>query len=299
MGPVDATRRPSELGALVQREVDAALRPPAERAGSAPCASPPDETEAELRYRSARAARRRATARVDPAPAREGSPTGCASRASSTTLLRCASTIEPACGSCERGQRVDDAALSAKTGCARRGAVRRAEALECSARSVFARWAGLVLPRRVLRLALRRIGSTCWRSARRDDLGRRASGRSAARTARAGAALHGDATRSSGRSRCGPIGRRGGAGARHRSARRHRLGRDRARSRSARASRRRAHGLEANLRFAGPETLETKVFARLSAWQNWIFQRPNASGPDGALAAYGRPVRAKFDWKRT
>jgi benzoyl-CoA-dihydrodiol lyase len=58
-------------------------------------------------------------------------------------------------------------------------------------------------------------------------------------------------------------------------------------------------GLEASLRFAGPETLETKVFGRLSAWQNWIFQRPNASGPDGALAAYGRPVRAKFDWKRT
>jgi benzoyl-CoA-dihydrodiol lyase len=58
-------------------------------------------------------------------------------------------------------------------------------------------------------------------------------------------------------------------------------------------------GLEANLRFAGPETLETKVFARLSAWQNWIFQRPNAAGPDGALAAYGRPERAKFDWKRT
>ena len=58
-------------------------------------------------------------------------------------------------------------------------------------------------------------------------------------------------------------------------------------------------GLEASLRFAGPETLETKVFARLSAWQNWIFQRPNAAGPDGALAAYGRPERAKFDWKRT
>jgi benzoyl-CoA-dihydrodiol lyase len=58
-------------------------------------------------------------------------------------------------------------------------------------------------------------------------------------------------------------------------------------------------GLEQNLRFAGPETLETKIFARLSAWQNWIFQRPNASGADGALAAYGRPERPKFDWKRT
>jgi benzoyl-CoA-dihydrodiol lyase len=58
-------------------------------------------------------------------------------------------------------------------------------------------------------------------------------------------------------------------------------------------------GLEQSLRFAGPETLETKIFARLSAWQNWIFQRPNASGADGALAAYGRPERPKFDWKRT
>ena len=58
-------------------------------------------------------------------------------------------------------------------------------------------------------------------------------------------------------------------------------------------------GLEASLRFPGPETLESKVFARLTAWQNWIFQRPNASGPDGALRAYGRPKRAKFDWKRT
>ena len=58
-------------------------------------------------------------------------------------------------------------------------------------------------------------------------------------------------------------------------------------------------GMEANLRFVGPETLETKIFGRLSAWQNWIFQRPNAAGPDGALKAYGRPERAKFDWKRT
>ncbi|HXZ85639.1 MAG TPA: enoyl-CoA hydratase-related protein [Myxococcota bacterium] len=58
-------------------------------------------------------------------------------------------------------------------------------------------------------------------------------------------------------------------------------------------------GLEANLRFPGPETLETKIFARLSGWQNWIFQRPNAAGPDGALRAYGRPERPKYDWKRT
>ena len=54
-------------------------------------------------------------------------------------------------------------------------------------------------------------------------------------------------------------------------------------------------GLEANLRFAGPETMETKVFGRLTAWQNWIFQRPNAIGPDGALKRYGSGVKADFD----
>ena len=58
-------------------------------------------------------------------------------------------------------------------------------------------------------------------------------------------------------------------------------------------------GLEANLRFAGPETMETKIFGRLSAWQNWIFQRPNAVGDKGALQAYGQQGRAEFDWKRT
>ena len=57
-------------------------------------------------------------------------------------------------------------------------------------------------------------------------------------------------------------------------------------------------GLEANYRFAGPETMETKIFGRLSAWQNWIFYRPNASGPDGALRAYGTGKRADFDRKR-
>ena len=45
--------------------------------------------------------------------------------------------------------------------------------------------------------------------------------------------------------------------------------------------------MEANLRFVGPETMETKIFARLSAWQNWIFQRPNAVGPEGALRRFG------------
>jgi benzoyl-CoA-dihydrodiol lyase len=58
-------------------------------------------------------------------------------------------------------------------------------------------------------------------------------------------------------------------------------------------------GMEANLRFAGPETMETKIFGRLSAWQNWIFQRPNAVGQKGALTLYGRPERARFNWTRT
>ncbi len=50
-------------------------------------------------------------------------------------------------------------------------------------------------------------------------------------------------------------------------------------------------GMEANLRFAGPETMETKIFGRLTAWQNWIFQRPNAVGEKGALMTYGREGR--------
>ncbi len=57
-------------------------------------------------------------------------------------------------------------------------------------------------------------------------------------------------------------------------------------------------GMEANYRFVGPETLETKIFGRLSAWQNWIFNRPNAAGPDGALRTYGTGHRADFDRKR-
>lgn len=58
-------------------------------------------------------------------------------------------------------------------------------------------------------------------------------------------------------------------------------------------------GMEASLRFVGPETLETKIFGRLSAWQNWIFQRPNAVGPRGALTLYGQPETATYDWNRT
>jgi benzoyl-CoA-dihydrodiol lyase len=58
-------------------------------------------------------------------------------------------------------------------------------------------------------------------------------------------------------------------------------------------------GMEASLRFPGAETSETKIFGRLSAWQNWIFQRPNATGEHGALKCYGRPERPAFDWTRT
>ena len=57
-------------------------------------------------------------------------------------------------------------------------------------------------------------------------------------------------------------------------------------------------GMEASLRFAGPETMETKIFGRLSAWQNWIFQRPNATGPEGALKLYGSGKQSKYDRKR-
>jgi benzoyl-CoA-dihydrodiol lyase len=59
-------------------------------------------------------------------------------------------------------------------------------------------------------------------------------------------------------------------------------------------------GMEASLRFVGPETMETKIFGRLSAWQNWIFTRPNATGAKGALTLYGKAgQRPEFDWRRT
>jgi benzoyl-CoA-dihydrodiol lyase len=57
-------------------------------------------------------------------------------------------------------------------------------------------------------------------------------------------------------------------------------------------------GLEANIRWPGPETMETRIFGRLSAWQNWIFIRENATGPQGALTSYGKPVRPVFDTRR-
>ena len=57
-------------------------------------------------------------------------------------------------------------------------------------------------------------------------------------------------------------------------------------------------GMEANLRFAGPETMETRIFGRLTAWQNWIFTRPNAVGEDGALQRYGTGIRGNFNMER-
>jgi benzoyl-CoA-dihydrodiol lyase len=57
-------------------------------------------------------------------------------------------------------------------------------------------------------------------------------------------------------------------------------------------------GMEASLRFAGRETMLTRVFGRLTAWQNWIFQRPNAVGEQGALKVYGTGAKAKYDWER-
>ena len=56
--------------------------------------------------------------------------------------------------------------------------------------------------------------------------------------------------------------------------------------------------MEANLRFAGPETMETRIFGRLTAWQNWVFQRPNAVGPDGALQRYGTGKRGEYNMER-
>ena len=57
-------------------------------------------------------------------------------------------------------------------------------------------------------------------------------------------------------------------------------------------------GMEANLRFVGPETMESKIFARLTAWQNWIFQRPNAVGEEGALRRYGSGQKPRYDMTR-
>jgi benzoyl-CoA-dihydrodiol lyase len=90
------------------------------------------------------------------------------------------------------------------------------------------------------------------------------------------------------------------AGPGHQQPRRHRLGRRNAhRDRGARGDEpRRADRLEANLRFNGPETMFTRIFGRLTAWQNWIFQRPNAVGEKGALKVYGKGDKAAFDWNR-
>jgi benzoyl-CoA-dihydrodiol lyase len=56
--------------------------------------------------------------------------------------------------------------------------------------------------------------------------------------------------------------------------------------------------MEANLRFAGPETMETRIFGRLTAWQNWVFQRPSAVGERGALKRYGSGVQPEYDRQR-
>ena len=58
-------------------------------------------------------------------------------------------------------------------------------------------------------------------------------------------------------------------------------------------------GMEASLRFTGGESMDTRIFGRLTAWQNWIFYRPNAVGEQGALTLYGRPERPQFDFRRT
>ena len=57
-------------------------------------------------------------------------------------------------------------------------------------------------------------------------------------------------------------------------------------------------GMEASLRFPGDETMETKVFGRLSAWQNWVFIRPNSTGEHGALKLFGTGSKARFNWER-
>ena len=57
-------------------------------------------------------------------------------------------------------------------------------------------------------------------------------------------------------------------------------------------------GLEASLRFPVAETMETRIFGRLTAWQNWIFNRPNAVGDEGALKVFGKGAKAKFNWER-
>ncbi len=58
-------------------------------------------------------------------------------------------------------------------------------------------------------------------------------------------------------------------------------------------------GMEASTRFAGPETMATRIFGRLSAWQNWVFRGANATGEMGALSVYGKPERPRFDFTRT
>ncbi|MEX2208516.1 MAG: enoyl-CoA hydratase-related protein [Myxococcota bacterium] len=320
-GLVDAIARPSELVALVQREIDAALAAaPAERAtltGVPLEPLSPQESDAELRYRFLRvqlgAEARRAVLTVHP-------PRALAdwlrfARELDDAILRLR-FHHPELGlwilRCE-GDAVDDAALLGADRLARETRAlfgRVLKRIECSARSVFA-----VVDR-----------GSCFHGAlfelalAADRIYMLADGADAP-AIRIGDANRGEFLRANGLSRLEQRFFGDGAALERALAQREALGGAEALElglvteapdeidwdealrvaleERASFSPDALSGLEANLRFAGPETLETKVFARLSAWQNWIFLRPNASGPDGALAAYGRPVRAKFDWKRT
>jgi benzoyl-CoA-dihydrodiol lyase len=318
---VDAIAKPSELGALVQREVDAALAAaPADRAELSgvrlePLA--PHVSDAGLRYRHLRvrlaADRRCATLTIRPPVALLDWLLLARELDDAVLRLR---FHQPELGLWlfeSAGDTVDDEALFGDDWLARETRAlfgRVLKRIECSARSLFAIVdAGSCFHGTLLELALAA-----------DRIYMLGSGPGAP-TLRIGAASRGAFRRANGLTR---LEQRfyGDAAARERAlATRDPIGGDEALAlglvtespddvdwedairvaveERASFSPDALTGLEANLRFAGPETLETKVFARLTAWQNWIFQRPNAAGPDGALAAYGRPERAKFDWKRT
>jgi benzoyl-CoA-dihydrodiol lyase len=320
-GLVDAIAKPSELGPLVQREIDAALAAaPAERAGLAGVRLDPlspNVTDAELRYRFLKvqlaADRRCAILTVKP-------PVALAdwlllARELDDALLRLR-FHQPELGLWllrTEGDAVDDAALLADDWLARETRALFGQVLkrlECSARSVFA----IVGPGSCFH-------GTLFELALAADRIYVLNGGPAAPALQVGDANRGVFRRANGLSRLEQRFLGDAAAVERVLAVRGPIGGDEALAlglateapddidwedtirvaleERASFSPDALTGLEANLRFAGPETLETKVFARLSAWQNWIFQRPNAAGPDGALAAYGRPERAKFDWKRT
>ena len=310
--------------ALVEREIAAALAAgprDARRAGVALEPLAPAVTDA--RARVSPPARWSSTPSAAPrrspcAPStRRRSRSGCGSRASSTTrCCACASTIPSSASGSLRSQgdpahvrELDAALLRRRAGsrarCARCSAA-SLKRLENSARSCFALVdAGLVLRRRAASSSRsRRIASTCCAAASAApalELGaaeprRVPDGRTGCRGSRRASAATPGALDARARARRGPLDAERALA----------LGLvteapdeidwdDAVRvaiEERASFSPDALTGLEANLRFAGPETLETKIFARLSAWQNWIFQRPNAAGPDGALARL-RPARAR------